>query len=59
MSENKAHLAYIKELNILYLEDDENTRCMVEFFLKDKVKTLYVGIDGKKVLNYIKNINLI
>jgi len=47
-NDNKIILQYIKDLRVLYLEDDENTRGMVEFFLRDKVKTLYVGEDGKE-----------
>ena len=47
MSDNKVNLHYIKQLNILYVEDDENTRGMVEFFLRDKVNTLYVAVDGE------------
>jgi len=47
-NDNKAILQYIKNLRILYLEDDENTRGMVNFFLKDKVAHLYVGEDGKQ-----------
>ena len=54
MSENKINLQHIKKLEILYLEDDENTRGMVEFFLKDKVKTLYVGEDGEEGLKLYK-----
>jgi len=45
-NDNKIILQYIKNLRILYLEDDENTRGMVEFFLKGKVQHLYVGEDG-------------
>jgi PAS domain S-box-containing protein len=56
MSDNKVNLQYIKELDVLYLEDDENTRGMVEFFLRDKVKNLYVGEDGKEGLELYKKI---
>jgi len=55
MSENnKIILQYIKDLRILYLEDDENTRGMVEFFLKGKVKNLYVGEDGSEGFDLYK-----
>jgi len=53
-NDNKIILQYIRDLRILYLEDDENTRGMVEFFLKGKVKNLYVGEDGSEGFDLYK-----
>ncbi len=50
VNNNKKILQYIKMLKVLYLEDDENTREVVRYFLKDKVEELYVGFDGEEGL---------
>ena len=45
---------YLNDMSILYVEDDENTKKMVEFFLEKKVKRLYSGINGEEGLSLFK-----
>ena len=46
MSEDKDFFKYLKKLNLLYVEDDDNTREELEYFLKNKVSELYVARNG-------------
>ena len=38
----------LKNIDLLYLEDDKDTREEVSFFLKKRVKNLYVGTNGEE-----------
>ena len=50
----KNELQYIKEISLLYVEDDEHTREELEYFLETKVAKLYVAKDGKEGLEHYK-----
>ena len=56
MNDDKKNIIfqYLKDLSILYVEDDENIRKMVEFFLGKNVKTLYSACDGVDGLEQFK-----
>jgi len=44
----------LKQLNLLYVEDDEEVRTLLERALARKVKKLYVGVDGEEGLALYK-----
>jgi len=44
----------LKQLNLLYVEDDEEVRTLLERALARKVKKLYVGVDGEEGLSLYK-----
>ena len=48
MSEGKDFFKYVKKLSLLYVEDDDNTREELEYFLQHKVKKLYVAKNGQE-----------
>ena len=50
MSENKDFFQNLKKLSLLYVEDDDNTREELEYFLKNKVSQLYVAKNGQEGL---------
>ncbi|MDD3055119.1 MAG: PAS domain S-box protein [Aliarcobacter sp.] len=54
MSDNKDFFRYLKKLSLLYVEDDDNTREELEYFLKNKVKELYVGKNGQEGLDFFE-----
>ena len=43
-----------KKLSLLYVEDDNNTREELEYFLKNKVKELYVAKNGQEGLEFFE-----
>jgi len=46
----------LQDITVLYVEDDKNTQEEVVFFLKKKVKKLFVANDGKEGFDqYLKN----
>lgn len=55
MSEDKDFFRYLKKLSLLYVEDDENTREELEYFLKNKVKKLYVAKNGQEGFDFFEN----
>lgn len=57
MKDKKELLKYLKNITVLYVEDDKNTREELEFFLNNRVDKLFVGQMEKRDLNYLKNIN--
>ena len=54
MSEDKDFFRYLKKLSLLYVEDDENTREELEYFLKNKVKKLYVAKNGQEGFDFFE-----
>ena len=48
MSQNNDFFRYLKKLSLLYVEDDENTREELEYFLQNKVEKLYVAKNGQE-----------
>lgn len=48
MNDDKDFFRYLKKLSLLYVEDDENTREELEYFLQNKVKNLYVAKNGQE-----------
>ena len=48
MSENKDFFHNLKKLSLLYVEDDENTREELVYFLQNKVDNLYVAKNGQE-----------
>jgi YesN/AraC family two-component response regulator len=48
MKSGKDFFVNLKKLSLLYVEDDDNTREELEFFLKSKVKELYVAKNGQE-----------
>jgi PAS domain S-box-containing protein len=46
MSEDKDFFKYLRKLKLLYVEDDNNTREELEYFLKNKVSELLVARNG-------------
>ena len=50
MSENEDFFKHLKKLSLLYVEDDENTREELEYFLQHKVKNLYIAKNGQEGL---------
>ena len=47
---NKDFFKNVKKLTVLYVEDDDNTREELEYFLENKVKKLYVAKNGQEGL---------
>ncbi len=47
-------LKYIKQVSVLYVEDNDATREEVEYFLKSKVKKLYIASNGEEGLELYK-----
>jgi YesN/AraC family two-component response regulator len=45
--------AYLKELNVLYVEDNAETQDEIAFFLKKRVKTLFIASNGLDGLQYM------
>jgi PAS domain S-box-containing protein len=45
---------HLKKLSLLYVEDDDNTREELEFFLKNKVKKLYLAKNGQEGFDFFK-----
>ncbi|UTJ07095.1 PAS domain S-box protein [Arcobacter roscoffensis] len=58
MSEIKKQLEYLKELVVLYVEDDEKIREEIIFFLERRVKKLIVACDGQEGLELYKENNV-
>ena len=54
MSENKDFFYNLKKLSLLYVEDDDNTREELEYFLQNKVEKLYVAKNGQEGLELFK-----
>ncbi len=50
MSENEDFFKHLKKLSLLYVEDDENTREELQYFLQYKVKNLYTAKNGQEGL---------
>lgn len=50
MSADKDFFKYLRKLKLLYVEDDNNTREELEYFLKNKVSELYVAKNGQEGL---------
>ena len=48
MNDDKDFFRYLKKLSLLYVEDDDNTREELEYFLQHKVKKLYVAKNGQE-----------
>jgi PAS domain S-box-containing protein len=48
MNDDKDFFRYLKKLSLLYVEDDDNTREELEYFLQNKVKNLYVAKNGQE-----------
>ncbi len=54
MNEDKDFFRYLKKLSLLYVEDDDNTREELEYFLKNKVKELYVAKNGQEGFEFFE-----
>ena len=54
MKEEINYFEYLKDLELLYVEDDESIREELEFFLKKRVKKLYVANNGQEGYNLYK-----
>ncbi len=50
-------LKYLKTITVLYVEDDNNTRDELEYFLSNKVQKLYVGKNGEEGVELFKKHN--
>ena len=48
MSGNKDFFKNVKKISVLYVEDDDNTREELVFFLENKVRELYVARNGQE-----------
>ena len=48
MSSNKDFFKNVKKISVLYVEDDDNTREELVFFLENKVRELYVAKNGQE-----------
>jgi PAS domain S-box-containing protein len=44
----------VKKLTVLYVEDDDNTREELEYFLQNKVKKLYVAKNGQEGFEFFE-----
>lgn len=54
MKDKKELLKYLKNITVLYVEDDKNTREELEFFLNNRVDKLYVGTNGEEGVELFK-----
>ena len=54
MNDTKDFFHCLKKLSLLYVEDDDNTREELEYFLKNKVKELYVAKNGQEGLDFFE-----
>ena len=54
MNDTKDFFHCLKKLSLLYVEDDNNTREELEYFLKNKVKELYVAKNGQEGLEFFE-----
>ena len=54
MSEDKDFFKDLRKLSLLYVEDDDNTREELEYFLKNKVKELYVAKNGQEGFEFFE-----
>jgi PAS domain S-box-containing protein len=54
MKAKKDFFENLRKLSLLYVEDDDNTREELEFFLKNKVKELYVSKNGQEGFDFFK-----
>ena len=54
MKDKKELLKYLKNITVLYVEDDKNTREELEFFLNNRVDKLYVGANGEEGVELFK-----
>jgi PAS domain S-box-containing protein len=50
----KEYLKYLKEIKVLYVEDDSSTREELTYFLENKVLELYIAKDGEEGLSLYK-----
>ena len=57
MKDKKELLKYLKNITVLYVEDDKNTREELEFFLNNRVDNYMLEQMEKRELSYSKNIN--
>ncbi len=48
MSSHRDFFKNVKEITLLYVEDDDNTREELVFFLENKVKKLYIAKNGQE-----------
>jgi len=55
MSKNEELLAQSKDLSVLYVEDEENTRGQVSGILKIFFKDVYLAGDGEEAFEIYKN----
>ena len=53
----KELIKYLKTITVLYVEDDDNTREQLEFFLSSKVSHLYVAKNGEEGFELFKQYN--
>ena len=54
MKEDKDFFRYLKKLSLLYVEDDDNTREELEYFLRNKVSELYVAKNGQEGFEFFE-----
>jgi PAS domain S-box-containing protein len=54
MKAKKDFFENLKKLSLLYVEDDDSTRDELEFFLKNKVKELYVAKNGQEGFDFFE-----
>lgn len=55
MNDLKENLKYLKDISILYVEDNDDIRNEITYTLQSKVKELYVACDGKEGLSLFRN----
>jgi YesN/AraC family two-component response regulator len=48
LSSHRDFFKNVKEITLLYVEDDDNTREELVFFLENKVKKLYIAKNGQE-----------
>ena len=53
----KKELSLLKQISVLYVEDEAATREELVYFLKDRVKKLHIATNGEEGFNLYKKVN--
>lgn len=54
MKKTQDYFFYLKKTKVLYVEDNDNTREELEYFLERKVERLFVAKNGQEGLDLFK-----